>query len=111
MIMNQQPQQLRIIHGQAQFPACVSEILCQITSFIRSHSNNIKNWDRIKGQKDLQRRIDADLFCLSSDRRTSRLTPIQQFKLLGIVCTYFFKEVSKEQNPQRYHYFDDKFPY
>jgi len=90
-----------------QFPACVSEVLCQVTSFIRTHGNSpLKGLNRAKA-KELQVRIDTDLFCLSNDRRTSRLNPLQRLRLLGIVCTYFSKEVSKEQNPQlRYLHFD-----
>jgi len=45
-------------------------------------------WTRVKSS-DFQARIDVDLFCLSADKKTSRLNEIQKLKLIGIICTFF----------------------
>ena len=89
------------------FPKCASDVLVHVSEFVKQRGQNPnKPWNRVK-VKELQNLIDQDLFCLAADRRSSRLNPLQHFRLLGIVCTYFQREVSKEADPQlRYLHFD-----
>uniref|UniRef100_A0A914MK03 Uncharacterized protein n=1 Tax=Meloidogyne incognita TaxID=6306 RepID=A0A914MK03_MELIC len=107
-IPQQQPQQ-QIPPGnkQAIFPQCANDVLVHVGDFVKQHGQfPNKSWNRVK-IKELQNLLDQDLFCLSTDLRSSRLNPLQNFKLLGIVCNYFDKEVSKEADPKlRYLHFD-----
>ncbi|KAI1721616.1 hypothetical protein Ddc_08076 [Ditylenchus destructor] len=86
----------------SQFPASVSEILTQITLFVNAHGNK---WSRVKAG-DLQSRIDQDLFCLSPDRRSSKLNELQKLKLMGILCTYFSQPELRENRSLRHIHFD-----
>uniref|UniRef100_A0A1I8B5W3 Uncharacterized protein n=1 Tax=Meloidogyne hapla TaxID=6305 RepID=A0A1I8B5W3_MELHA len=94
-------------HQGAIFPQCANDVLVHVGDFVKQHGQfPNKSWNRVK-IKELQNLLDQDLFCLSTDLRSSRLNPLQHFKLLGIVCNYFDKEVSKEVDPKlRYLHFD-----
>lgn len=39
--------------------------------------------------KDVQTQLDQDLFCLTVDRRGCRLDPLQQLKLMDMLCSFF----------------------
>ncbi|KAL3112997.1 hypothetical protein niasHT_013462 [Heterodera trifolii] len=94
----QQPQATNAVTAAsslADFPNCANDVLSKIGDFVRQWGAQPqhKGWNRTK-QKELQKCIDADLFCLSSDpsrRGQSRLNHLQRLRLLGIVCTYFSK--------------------
>uniref|UniRef100_A0A914D3R8 Mediator of RNA polymerase II transcription subunit 24 n=2 Tax=Acrobeloides nanus TaxID=290746 RepID=A0A914D3R8_9BILA len=79
----------------------VQDVLVQIAKFIKQHGNK---WNRAKAT-DLQHRIDNELFCLTTDRRTSKLNSLQKLKLLSILCN-FYNGVVSENSSQKYLYFD-----
>ncbi|KAF7633984.1 hypothetical protein Mgra_00006612 [Meloidogyne graminicola] len=95
------PQQTQQQQGAGiSFPQCANDVLIQVADFVKQHGQfPNKSWNRVK-IKELQNLLDQDLFCLSTDLRSSRLNPLQHFKLLGI-------EVSMEVDPKlRYLHFD-----
>uniref|UniRef100_A0A914HIR8 Uncharacterized protein n=1 Tax=Globodera rostochiensis TaxID=31243 RepID=A0A914HIR8_GLORO len=112
----QQPQQpntsgITAVNSPAEFPKCANDVLSQIGDFVRQWGAQPqhKGWNRTK-QKELQKCIDAELFCLSIEptrRGQCRLNHLQRLRLLGIVCTYFSKEVARETDPAlRYLHFE-----
>jgi len=54
----------------------------------------------------LQSKIDYDLFCLSPDRRSSKLNELQKLKLIGILCTFFSQEDIKANKSERHFHFE-----
>uniref|UniRef100_A0A183CHA3 SP-RING-type domain-containing protein n=1 Tax=Globodera pallida TaxID=36090 RepID=A0A183CHA3_GLOPA len=105
----QQPQQsntsgITAVNSPAEFPKCANDVLSQIGDFVRQWGAQPqhKGWNRTK-QKELQKCIDAELFCLSIEptrRGQCRLNHLQRLRLLGI-------EVARETDPAlRYLHFE-----
>uniref|UniRef100_A0A914XRH1 Uncharacterized protein n=1 Tax=Plectus sambesii TaxID=2011161 RepID=A0A914XRH1_9BILA len=86
------------------FPACACDALHQVGKALRQQ--NTKSRSNLMSQNllDLQATLDQDLFCLGPDRRTTRLSPIQQLKLLELLCSFFQEKC--EEGRQRYAFFE-----
>lgn len=55
---------------------------------------------------DLQKCLDQDLFCLTPDRRTTYLNPLQELRQLEVLATFFQERINSRQ---RYGYFEAVF--
>ncbi|VDM39932.1 unnamed protein product [Toxocara canis] len=86
---------------QQAFPACALESLEQVTKFCGHQSQKWRAPAAVRNT-ELQHLLDNDLFCVSSHRRDSRLTPTQQFHLIGILCDYF----NVKPRGHQYSYFE-----
>ncbi|VDM62970.1 unnamed protein product [Angiostrongylus costaricensis] len=74
------------------FPTCVTEALIQVSKHVRLSSHG-RNRPALIKNNDLQLLIDNEIFCLSADRKGSRLSKLQEFTL--IICLARFFEVSQ----------------
>ncbi|VDM98690.1 unnamed protein product [Thelazia callipaeda] len=86
------------------FPACVTDILEQVTKVCDQQGQKWRGTASLRNN-ELQHQLDNSLFCISPDRRISRLNQIQQFRLLQILCDYF-KEKESESRGNQYSYFE-----
>uniref|UniRef100_A0A1I7XK95 Rho-GAP domain-containing protein n=1 Tax=Heterorhabditis bacteriophora TaxID=37862 RepID=A0A1I7XK95_HETBA len=87
------------------FPSCVHEALVQVSKHVRLASHG-RNRPVVAKISELQQLIDNDIFCLSSDRRISRLTALHQFNLLHILAQFFLE---KSDDMNKYAYFEALF--
>ncbi|KAM3723730.1 Integrator complex subunit [Dirofilaria immitis] len=86
------------------FPACVTDILEQVTKVCGQQGQKWRGPAALRNN-ELQYQLDNDLFCISPDRRVSRLNQIQQLRLMQILCDYF-KERECEPRGHQYSYFE-----
>ncbi|KHJ88195.1 hypothetical protein OESDEN_12014 [Oesophagostomum dentatum] len=73
------------------FPACVTEALLQVSKHIRLSSHG-RGRPSLTKNNDLQLLIDNEIFCLAADRKTSRLSQLQEFTLINLLAHFFTYE-------------------
>ncbi|OZC11627.1 hypothetical protein X798_01490 [Onchocerca flexuosa] len=86
------------------FPACVTDVLEQVTKVCGQQGQKWRGPAALRNN-ELQYQLDNDLFCISPDRRVSRLNQIQQLRLMQILCDYF-REKESEPRGHQYSYFE-----
>ncbi|VDK79389.1 unnamed protein product [Litomosoides sigmodontis] len=86
------------------FPACVTDVLEQVTKVCDQQGQKWRGHAALRNN-ELQYQLDNDLFCISPDRRVSRLNQIQQLRLIQMLCDYF-KEKESEPRSHQYSYFE-----
>ncbi|VDL83143.1 unnamed protein product [Nippostrongylus brasiliensis] len=72
------------------FPACVTEALIQVSKHVRLSSHG-RGRPNLAKNNDLQMLIDNEIFCLSADRKSSRLTQLQEFILINHFAHFFME--------------------
>ncbi|CAJ0598337.1 unnamed protein product [Cylicocyclus nassatus] len=83
------------------FPACVTEALLQVSKHIRLSSHG-RGRPSLTKNNDLQLLIDNEIFCLAADRKTSRLSQLQEFTLINLLAHFF----TERDEMNKYTYFE-----
>lgn len=83
------------------FPACVSEALIQVSKHVRLSSHGRSRPALIKNN-DLQLLIDNEIFCINADRKSSRLSELQEFTLVNQLAHFF----AERDEINKYAYFE-----
>jgi hypothetical protein len=86
-----------------QFPDCVERALKSISQHVNMGID--PKFKRSK-EKELQTKLDVELFGLSPDLRQTYWQPLQRFKLLNFICDFYLKLPAKKDASKRYEYFD-----
>ncbi|XGW18754.1 hypothetical protein V3C99_002951 [Haemonchus contortus] len=83
------------------FPACVSEALIQVSKHVRLSSHG-RSRPVLTKNNDLQLLIDNEIFCLTADRKGSRLSQLQEFTLINHLAHFF----AERDEMNKYAYFE-----
>ncbi|KJH48147.1 pyridine nucleotide-disulfide oxidoreductase [Dictyocaulus viviparus] len=83
------------------FPTCVAEALIQVSKHVRLSSHGRSRPTLIKNN-DLQLLIDNEIFCLNADRKSSRLSELQEFNLINHLAHFF----TERDEINKYAYFE-----
>ncbi|KAK6742444.1 hypothetical protein RB195_009985 [Necator americanus] len=83
------------------FPACVTEALLQVSKHIRLSSHG-RGRPSLTKNNDLQLLIDNEVFCLGADRKSTRLSQLQEFTLINLLAHFF----TERDEMNKYTYFE-----
>ncbi|KAK6047114.1 hypothetical protein COOONC_15380 [Cooperia oncophora] len=83
------------------FPACVTEALIQVSKHVRLSSHG-RSRPALTKNNDLQLLIDNEIFCLTADRKGSRLSQLQEFTLINHLAHFF----TERDEMNKYAYFE-----
>ncbi|KAK5970576.1 hypothetical protein GCK32_004637 [Trichostrongylus colubriformis] len=83
------------------FPACVTEALIQVSKHVRLSTHG-RSRPVLTKNNDLQLLIDNEIFCLSADRKGSRLSQLQEFTLINHLAHFF----AERDEMNKYAYFE-----